>query len=226
MFASFHTCDKMREGGLVMDTTQALAKLKALVNTSLYYNKDVYDRERLGEMKEILFDISQKLISYSEAELEAFFNEDLGYVTSKVDIRAVVFEDDRLLLVKEKDEGQWSLPGGWADVGYSPAEIAQKEVREESGLEVIPLQLFKLVDKAKHAYPKSLNHVYKLFFYCEAKTFELQPGLETSEARFFSREEIETLQNISLDRNTREDLLEAFEYHHHPTAGAKFDLVQ
>ena len=104
-----------------MDTTQALAKLKALVNTSLYYNKDVYDRERLGEMKEILFDISQKLTSYSEAELEAFFNEDLGYVTPKVDIRAVVFEDDRLLLVKEKDEGQWSLPGGGADVGYSPA---------------------------------------------------------------------------------------------------------
>ncbi len=95
-----------------MDTTQALAKLKALVNTSLYYNKDVYDRERLGEMKEILFDISQKLTSYSEAELEAFFNEDLGYVTPKVDIRAVVFEDDRLLLVKEKEEGQWSLPGG------------------------------------------------------------------------------------------------------------------
>lgn len=209
-----------------MDTTQALAKLKALVNTSLYYNKDVYDRERLGEMKEILFDISQKLTSYSEAELEAFFNEDLGYVTPKVDIRAVVFEDDRLLLVKEKEEGQWSLPGGWADVGYSPAEIAQKEVREESGLEVIPLQLFKLVDKAKHDYPKRLNYVYKLFFYCEAKTFELQPGLETSEARFFSREEIETLQNISVDRNTREDLLEAFEYHHRPTAGAKFDLVQ
>ncbi len=91
---------------------------------------------------------------------------------------------------------------------------------------MIPLQLFKLVDKAKHDYPKSLNYVYKLFFYCEAKTFELQPGLETSEARFFSREEIETLQNISVDRNTREDLLEAFEYHHHPTAGAKFDLVQ
>lgn len=117
MFASFHTCDKMREGGLAMDTTQALAKLKALVNTSLYYNKDVYDRERLGEMKEILFDISQKLTSYSEAELEAFFNEDLGYVTPKVDIRAVVFEDDRLLLVKEKtkDNGL-CLAGGQMSV--------------------------------------------------------------------------------------------------------------
>lgn len=136
-----------------MDTTQALAKLKALVNTSLYYNKDVHDRERLEEMKEILFEISQKLTSYSKNELESFFNEDLGYVTPKVDVRAVVFEDNRLLLVKEKTEGQWSLPGGWADVGYSPAEIAQKEVREESGLEVIPLQLFKLVDKAKHPYP-------------------------------------------------------------------------
>jgi ADP-ribose pyrophosphatase YjhB (NUDIX family) len=209
-----------------MDTTQALAKLKALVNTSLYYNKDVYDRERLEEMKEILLEISQKLTSYSKDELEAFFNEDLGYVTPKVDVRAVVFEDNRLLLVKEKAEGQWSLPGGWADVGYSPAEIAQKEVREESGLEVIPLQLFKLVDKAKHPYPKSLNYVYKFFFYCEPKTFELHPGLETSEARFFSREEVENLQNISVDRNTREDLLGAFEYHNHPTAGAKFDHVQ
>ena len=204
-----------------MDTTQALAKLKALVNTSLYYNKDVYDRERLEEMKEILFEISQKLTSYSKKELESFFNEDLGYVTPKVDVRAVVFEDNRLLLVKEKTEGQWSLPGGWADVGYSPAEIAQKEVREESGLEVIPLQLFKLVDKAKHPYPKSLNYVY-----CEPKTFELHPGLETSEARFFSREEVKNLQNISVDRNTREDLLEAFEYHNHPTAGARFDRVQ
>ncbi|MGY0190852.1 NUDIX hydrolase N-terminal domain-containing protein [Lactococcus petauri] len=209
-----------------MDTTQALAKLKALVNTSLYYNKDVYDRERLEEMKEILFEISQKLTSYSKKELESFFNEDLGYVTPKVDVRAVVFEDNRLLLVKEKTEGQWSLPGGWADVVYSPAEIAQKEVREESGLEVIPLQLFKLVDKAKHPYPKSLNYVYKLFFYCEPKTFELHPGLETSEARFFSREEVKNLQNISVDRNTREDLLEAFEYHNHPTAGARFDRVQ
>lgn len=192
----------------------------------MYYNKDVYDRERLEEMKEILLEISQKLTSYSKDELEAFFNEDLGYVTPKVDVRAVVFEDNRLLLVKEKAEGQWSLPGGWADVGYSPAEIAQKEVREESGLEVIPLQLFKLVDKAKHPYPKSLNYVYKFFFYCEPKTFELHPGLETSEARFFSREEVENLQNISVDRNTREDLLGAFEYHNHPTAGAKFDHVQ
>ena len=83
-----------------MDTTQALAKLKALVNTSLYYNKDVHDRERLEEMKEILFEISQKLTSYSKNELESFFNEDLGYVTPKVDVRAVVFEDNRLLLVK------------------------------------------------------------------------------------------------------------------------------
>ena len=108
-----------------------------------------------------------------------------------MDVRAVVFEDNRLLLVKEKlkDNG---LSGGWADVGYSPAEIAQKEVREESGLEVIPLQLFKLVDKAKHPYPKSLNYVYKLFFYCEPKTFELHPGLETSEARFSRGKKLKT----------------------------------
>ncbi len=66
----------------------------------MYYNKDGYDRERLEEMKEILFEISQKLTSYSKNELESFFNEDLGYVTPKVDVRAVVFEDNRLLLVK------------------------------------------------------------------------------------------------------------------------------
>ncbi len=216
----------MREGGLKVDTTLALAKLKALVNTSLNYTKDVYDRERLEEMKEILLELSQKLTSHSKVEVETFFNEDLGYVTPKVDVRAVVFEGDRLLLVKERAEGQWSLPGGWADVGYSPAEIAQKEVREESGLEVIPIQLFKIVDKAKHAYPKSLNYVYKLFFYCKAMTFELSPGIETSEARFFSRKEVEKLQNISIDRNTRDDLLEAFEYHKHPIRGAKFDQIQ
>lgn len=207
-----------------MDTLLVLAKLKALVNTSLHYSKDVYDRERLEEMKQLLLEMSQEVTHYPQEVLEDFFTADLGYVTPKVDVRAVVFNDaNHLLLVKEKAEGEWALPGGWADVGYSPSEIARKEVLEESGLDVTPTCLFKLVDKAKHPYPKSLNYVYKIFFYCVAHHFEIKPGLETSDVKFFSRSEVRKLSNISLARNTRDDLLEAFDYHANPIVGAKFD---
>jgi ADP-ribose pyrophosphatase YjhB (NUDIX family) len=206
-----------------MDMIQTLAKLKALVDTSLYYTKDAYDKERLEEMKTLLLDLAQETTSYSIEELEPFFNEELGYVTPKVDVRAIVFHDNQLLLVKEKMEESWSLPGGWADIGYSASEIAKKEVKEESGLEVTPVSLFKVIDKAKHSYPRSLNYVYKIFFYCITDNFAVETGLETSEARFFTREEILALDNISFARNTLEDLLDAFEYHKHPFPGAQFD---
>ncbi len=126
-------------------------------------------------------------------------------------------------MLKKKKEGTWSLPGGWADVGYSPSEIARKETLEESGLDVTPISLFKVIDKAKHPYPKSLEYVYKLFFYCKANSYITKTGLETSEIAFFSITEIITLENIPIHRNTKEDLMDAFSFHQNPTRDTKFD---
>lgn len=208
-----------------MDLYQGISRLNALVKTSRHYSQDPYEHERLDEMTLIL----KAMITYygtniSPQELTLFLESDTGYITPKVDVRAVVFNrDNRLLLVKEKGEGAWALPGGWADVGYSPGEIAAKETLEEAGLTVTPRYLFKVVDKEKHAYPKSLVAVYKLFIYCTTTTYQTLPGMETTEARFFSRSEVETLVNISLHRNTLADLLDAFSFHCKPHQGAEFD---
>lgn len=170
-----------------MDLNIAIARIKALINTSLHYTTDCYDIERFIEIKEILKDLTKTYTEgQSEQVVSLYFDSDVGYVTPKVDIRSVVFNNqDKLLLVKEKKEGMWALPGGWADVGYAPSEIAKKETLEESGLSVTAVSLFKVVDKAKHPYPKSLEYVYKFFFYCVADSFDTKIGLETSEVAFF-----------------------------------------
>lgn len=208
-----------------MELSDAISQMRALINTSLHYSSDNYDIERFVEMKRLLSELTKTYSNgISDQEISLYFDSDVGYVTPKVDVRSVVFNDqDKLLLVKEKNEGTWSLPGGWADVGYSPSEIAKKETFEESGLDVRPISLFKVVDKAKHSYPKSLDYVYKLFFYCMASSYETQIGLETSDVAFFSLTEIMALENISIARNTLEDLTDSFSFHQNPNEGAKFD---
>ncbi|MDR1606444.1 MAG: NUDIX hydrolase N-terminal domain-containing protein [Streptococcaceae bacterium] len=208
-----------------MELSESITRLKALINTSLHYSSDSYDIERFMDMRKILEELIETYSNEtSEKEIALYFDSDVGYVTPKVDIRSVVFNnEDKLLLVKEKKEETWSLPGGWADVGYSPSEIAKKETLEESGLNVTVMNLFKVVDKAKHPYPKSLEYVYKLFFYCVADSFDTKTGLETSEVNFFSEAELMSLGNISIDRNTLEDLLDAFSFHKNSWEGTKFD---
>lgn len=207
-----------------MELIAGLGKLKALVNTSLAYTKDVYDQERLEEMQEILRDL---VTTYSkeltETEIERYFTSDVGYVTPKVDIRAVVFnEQNELLLVQEKSDNTWALPGGWGDVGYSPGEVAQKETLEEAGIIVKPKQLLKVVDKAKGDYPPSLEYVYKFFILCEPVSKELKPDLETKNVGFFAEAAIAQL-NLSLPRNSPSDLQELFAFIREPWRQTSFD---
>lgn len=207
-----------------MELIAGLGKLKALVNTSLAYTKDVYDQERLEEMQEILRDlVSTYSMELTETEIERYFTSDVGYVTPKVDIRAVVFNEQKeLLLVQEKSDDTWALPGGWGDVGYSPGEVAQKETLEEAGIIVKPKQLLKVVDKAKGDYPPSLEYVYKFFILCEPVSKELKPGLETKNVGFFSEAAIAQL-NLSLPRNSPSDLQELFAFIREPWRQTSFD---
>lgn len=207
-----------------MELIDGLAKLKTLVNTSLAFNKDVYDQERLVEMQGILQDLVKTYSTdLTESEIQRYFSSDVGYVTPKVDIRAVVFNTQgQLLLVQEKKDKTWALPGGWADVGYSPGEIAQKETFEEAGLAVVPKQLLKVVDKAKHEYPASLEYVYKFFILCQTYSEEVTTGIETSDVGFFTEVEVEQLK-ISLPRNTRKDLSELFTFYQNPWQTTQFD---
>src|SRR5699024_4826907 len=149
----------------------------------------------------------------SQKRLNIFFDADTGYVTPKVDIRAATFRDNKILLVREKSSGEWSIPGGWGDVGYSAAEIAVKETFEEAGIKVKPKRMIAIKDMQKNHYPKkNLNYVYKLFFECIPTEDDIHSGVETSDVKYFTLEEALKL-NLSLARNMPDDFKRAFACH-------------
>jgi ADP-ribose pyrophosphatase YjhB (NUDIX family) len=121
----------------------------------------------------------------------------------------VVFANGRILLVREKIDGAWALPGGWADIGYSPAEVAVKEIREESGYEAEPVRLLAVMDKRFHRHPPEPYHIYKLFILCRITGGQPEGGVETSEVGFFGEDELPPL---SLERNTEAQIRTLFEF--------------
>lgn len=186
---------------------ETLNKITGLAQTGLYYSKDVYDKERYDQ----IINYIRMLIDLKEIDTQDFIADvlqDVGYATPKIDVRAVVFKDNKLLLAKETQDGLWSIPGGWADIGYSAAENAEKEVLEETGLEVKATRLLALTDRRKHPHPAMFLHVYKAFFWCELIGGELKPSIETSEVGFFGRNE---LPPISTARVTETQIHQFFE---------------
>ncbi len=186
---------------------ETLNKITGLAQTGLYYSKDVYDKERYDQ----IISYVRTLIDLKEIDTQDFIADvlqDVGYATPKIDVRAVVFKDNKLLLAKETQDGLWSIPGGWADIGYSAAENAEKEVLEETGLEVKATRLLALTDRRKHPHPAMFLHVYKAFFWCELIGGELKPSIETSEVGFFGRNE---LPPISTARVTETQIHHFFE---------------
>ena len=141
-------------------------------------------------------------------KVPAFFEHEQGYPTPKIDIRAAIFDQDNILLVKEKADNLWSVPGGWADIGYSPAEVAVKEVKEEAGLEVKANRLLAVVDKRNYKHPKSIYYAYKMFFECEIVGGVMRSGTETADVQFFNKND---LPQLSLNRITEDQIKMLFE---------------
>lgn len=122
-------------------------QIQAISQTGLTYAKDVYDIERYEELRRISIDILSNYTSVNKEKISLTFASDSGYATPKVDIRGVVFRENKVLLVREKIDGAWALPGGWSDIGLSPSEVAVKEIKEESGFDVVPMRLLAVLDK-------------------------------------------------------------------------------
>lgn len=187
-------------------------QIQGIAQTGLAYAKDVYDRERYEQLRALSLEIMAEYTEVETGKLAELFAGEHGYATPKVDIRGVVIRNDEILLVREKEDGEWSLPGGWADLLLSPTEIAVKEVREESGYEVKALRLLAVMDNQKHN-PPAPYHVYKMFIQCEITGGRAQEGVETSGVRFFGREE---LPKLSRSRNTEAQIRLLFELLEHP----------
>ncbi|MGV3639438.1 MAG: NUDIX hydrolase, partial [Adhaeribacter sp.] len=174
-------------------------RVQALAQAGITYAENAYDLERYQELSEISVQLMSEISGTEVNLVRELFTNETGYQTPKTDVRAVVFQDDKILLVQEKIDHCWSLPGGWSDVGYSPGEVAVKETREEAGLEVRPRRLLAVLDKKCHPHPPSPYHTYKIFILCEVLGGALQAGAETLDARFFGREE---LPQLSVERGT------------------------
>jgi ADP-ribose pyrophosphatase YjhB (NUDIX family) len=148
-----------------------IKRIKSIADIGLLYATDNYDRERYHELNDISLSMMSRLTDTPLSKLTDFFLENRDYPTPKVDIRAfVVNENDEILLARESADGCWSLPGGWADIGLTPREVAVKEVFEETGLHVETQQLMAIFDKKCHPHPPQASYVYKIVLFCTLKS--------------------------------------------------------
>jgi len=182
-------------------------QLQSIAQVGLSYSNDVYDLERFELIRQISIEMMSVQTGMDKENIKDLFANETGYATPKVDIRAVIFKDNKILMVREKLDGDWSLPGGWADVGLSPSEVAIKEVKEESGFDVKATKLLAVLDKKCHPHPPSPFHVYKIFIQCEIIGGQPVKGIETTAVEFFSEKEIPPL---SIARNTKTQIEMAF----------------
>ena len=182
--------------------------LQSIAQAGLTYSENKYDLERFEQIMQMSKEIIRDHSSMPMEKLDQLFGEETGYLTPKVDIRAVIIREGKMLLVNEKIDGKWALPGGWADIGHSPSEVAVKEVWEESGLEVTTDRLLAVFDKKCHPHPPELYYVYKFFFLCSEVSGKLAPGMETSDVQFFG---IDELPPLSENRNTKSQLEKMFD---------------
>ena len=178
-------------------------RLDAIAQAGLTFSQNPYDLERFEEIRKISHSMLHEYTGTPVEKIPGIFSNETGYPTPKVDIRGIVIRDDKLLMVREKLDGLWSIPGGWADIGYSPKEMVVKEVFEESGLKVEPVRLLAVFDKKFHDHPPGLFHVYKIFILCTDGEGSPIPGSETTDAGFF---DVGDLPPLSLERNTAKQI--------------------
>ncbi|BBE19538.1 mutT/nudix family protein [Aquipluma nitroreducens] len=189
---------------------EQIKRLLALAEIGLAYSDNNYDIERYEEIQEICLDMLGQLTDVPITKIKAIIQENNGYKTPKVDVRAVVFNPEgQILLVQEKADGCWALPGGWADVGYTPRMIAEKECFEEAGLAVKSNKLIAVMDKTAQQMPPEFEYVYKLFIRCEPMDTQIAAGAETDDVGWFNENE---LPELSKPRNIESQIYLMFEY--------------
>lgn len=182
-------------------------KLQAIAQAGIAYSKDKYDIERYKQISRMSVDILNNYTNMEHKRIEELFANETGYPTPKVDVRAAIFKDNKILLVKQKVDGLWALPGGWADVDLSLKENLIKEAKEEAGVDIKPKRIIAILDRKKHNKPPMPYGVYKIFVECTYINMNFKTNIETSNAEFFSED---NLPPLSTRRNTKEQLKMCF----------------
>jgi ADP-ribose pyrophosphatase YjhB (NUDIX family) len=197
-------------------------EIQAMAQTGLTFTKDAYDQERYERLRQLAAEMMGQSAGIDMKVIKDLFAEQTGYATPKIDVRGAVFKDSKILLVQERsDPGRWTIPGGWADVNRSPRECVVSEVREEAGLEVSPVKLAAVYDRARHPHtPPYPFHVYKMFFICEIIGGVPSPGMETEAVAFFDADH---LPDLSVNRVLRYQIHRMFTHANSPALPTEFD---
>jgi ADP-ribose pyrophosphatase YjhB (NUDIX family) len=195
-------------------------EIQALSQSGIHYAKNDFDRQRYKRLSEISAEMTAAGSDLEYPTLVNIFNAQVGYATPRVDVRAAVFQDGKLLMVRERMDGGWTLPGGWADVGDVPSEAAEREAWEEAGFRVKARKLVGVYD-ANRSGPLEIFHAYKLVFLCDLIGGEAQTSIETSEVAFFTLEEIPT--TLSGERTRPRHIMDVFAAYSDPERLAIFD---
>src|SRR5579864_6369158 len=172
-------------------------KVQAIAQNGLAFTRDPFDRERYAQLAELVTALLSRELEIPLGEARALWDGEHGYATPKVDVRGGVFREERVLLVRERSDGRWTLPGGWVDVNDAPSEAVAREIYEESGYRARALKLAALIDKNRHPHPPGVHHIYKLFFVCELTGGSPAPSEETDAVGFFR---VDSLPELSTGR--------------------------
>jgi len=196
-------------------------QLMAIAQNGLTYVNNPFDKERYEAVRAVAAEILSDHTGSEPSQIVDLFSRESGYATPKVDVRGVVFRDDTILLVKERADGLWTLPGGWADVNEAPSEAVVREVYEESGYRTRATKLLGVLDRSKHPHVPHLPfHIYKLLILCELLGGDAATSHETEAVAFFREDE---LPEFSISRTTPEQVARLFQHQRRWDLPADFD---
>jgi ADP-ribose pyrophosphatase YjhB (NUDIX family) len=196
-------------------------QIRAIAQAGLTYTEGPYDRERYEQLLDVAAEMFADQTDSDYATIRELIDGDVGYPTPKVDVRGVVFQDNKILLVQEVLDGdRWTLPGGWADIYDTPSESVEREIFEESGYETRAVKLLAVYDRQKWPHPPHPNYTYKLFFLCDLIGGEPTLSLETSGIAWFAEDD---LPELSLSRILPEQIHRLFDHARHPAWPTDFD---
>lgn len=191
----------------------------SLSQSGLAYSGNQYDIERYKRLQEITAEIIESQSTISKESVLDSFSMQAGYITPKVDVRGAVVHEGKILLIQERADGHWAMPGGWADLGNSPASVAEREVWEESGFRVKAEKVVAVID-ANRLEPLEFYHAYKIIFLCKLLDGEPRTSHETLAVDFF---DLNHLPPLSFYRTNEEMLQEVFAHVENPHRPAAFD---
>jgi ADP-ribose pyrophosphatase YjhB (NUDIX family) len=195
-------------------------EIQALAQSGLTYSSNEYERLRYRRLIEIAAQIVEAHTDLRGEEVLASLSMQPGYATPKVDVRGAVVREGQILLVQERSDEGWCMPGGWADVGDLPSEVVAREVWEESGFVVVPRKVIGVYDANRSGRPLEFYHAYKIIFLCEITGGQARPSHETLDVGFF---DFGDLPPLSPNRTNERHLDEVLAHLHNPQRPVAFD---